>query len=105
MRSYVGLDVSQATTAACVVDEGGRTLAEGKVATCPRAIAAFVRTQAPELIRIGLETGPLAVWLFGALRQDGLPVICLDARPKPSLMSARRAAPWRPEGRGYRSPR
>jgi transposase len=39
-----------------------------------------VRTQAPELIRIGLETGPLAVWLFGALRQDGLPVICLDAR-------------------------
>ena len=75
MRSYVGLDVSQATTAICVVDEDGRTLAEGKV-----PIAAFVRTQAPELIRIGLETGPLAVWLFGALRQDGLPVICLDAR-------------------------
>ena len=32
------------------------------------------------LVRIGLETGPLAVWLFGALRQDWLPVICLDAR-------------------------
>jgi predicted NBD/HSP70 family sugar kinase len=47
MRSYVGLDVSQATTAICVVDEDGRTLAEGKVPTCPRAIAAFVRTQAP----------------------------------------------------------
>ena len=80
MRSYVGLDVSQATTAICVVDEDGRTVAEGKVPTCPLAIAAFVRTQAPELIRLGLETGPLAVWLFGALRQDGLPVICLDAR-------------------------
>ena len=43
MRSFVGLDVSQATTAICVVDEEGRTLAEGKVPTCPRAIAAFVR--------------------------------------------------------------
>ena len=52
MRSYVGLDVSQATTAICVVGEDGRTLAEGKVPTCPRAIAVFVRTQAPELIRI-----------------------------------------------------
>jgi transposase len=80
MRSFVGLDVSQATTAICVVDEEGRTLAEGKVPTCPRTIAAFVRSQAPGLVRIGLETGPLAVWLFGALRQDGLPVICLDAR-------------------------
>jgi transposase len=80
MRSYIGLDVSQATTAICVVDEDGRALAEGKVPTCPLAIAAFVRTQTPELIRLGLETGPLAVWLFGALRQEGLPVICLDAR-------------------------
>jgi predicted NBD/HSP70 family sugar kinase len=52
MRSYVGLDVSQATTAICVVDEDGRTLAEGKVPTCPRAIAAFVRTHpAGELIQ------------------------------------------------------
>jgi transposase len=91
MRSYVGLDVSQATTAICVVDEDGRTLAEGKVPTCPRAIAAFVRTQAPELIRLGLETGPLAVWLFGALRRCGLPVICLDARHANGLKIAKRS--------------
>ena len=29
MRRYVGLDVSQKTTAICVVDQEGRTLAEG----------------------------------------------------------------------------
>lgn len=80
MRSFVGLDVSQATTAICVVDDDGGTVAEGQIVTCPGAIAAFVRDKARGLVRIGLETGPLAVWLFGALRQDGLPVVCLDAR-------------------------
>ncbi|PJN93184.1 IS110 family transposase, partial [Amaricoccus sp. HAR-UPW-R2A-40] len=35
MPSYAALDVSQETTAICVVDEAGRILAEKKVATCP----------------------------------------------------------------------
>jgi hypothetical protein len=30
--------------------------------------------------RVGLETGPLAVWLWNELREHDLPVICLDAR-------------------------
>ncbi len=63
MKRYVGLDVSQATTAICVVDGEGRTLAESVTATEPSAIAAFVRQRAPDAIRIGMETGPLAVWL------------------------------------------
>ncbi|MDF1587000.1 IS110 family transposase, partial [Marinimicrococcus flavescens] len=80
MKLYVGLDVSQATTAICVVDGEGRTLAEGMTATEPRAIAAFVRQRAPDAIRLGMETGPLAVWLWNELRALDLPVICMDAR-------------------------
>ena len=65
MKRYVGLDVSQATTAICVVDGEGRTLADRVTATEPcaiAAIAAFVRQRAPDAIRIGMETGPRAVW-------------------------------------------
>ena len=54
MKRYVGLDVSQATTAICVVDGEGRTLAESVTATEPCAIAAFVRQRAPDAIRIGM---------------------------------------------------
>jgi len=31
-------------------------------------------------VRIGLETGPTATWLWTELKQLGLPVICVDAR-------------------------
>jgi transposase len=46
----------------------------------PEAIAAFVRSQAPGAVRIGLETGPTTTWLWTELKRLGLPVICIDAR-------------------------
>src|SRR5260221_14400008 len=45
----------------------------------PEAIATFVRSKAPGAVRIGLETGPTATWLWAELKQLGLPVICIDA--------------------------
>jgi len=80
MTRYAALDVSQEMTAACVVDETGRVTAEGKIATCPEAIGTWLARHAPDLVRVGLETGPLAVWLWNELHDRGLPVICLDAR-------------------------
>src|SRR3954447_16006473 len=67
-KQYAGLDVSLEATSICVVDETGRILAERKVATCPDAIAGELRAKAPGLVRAGLETGPLAVWLCGELK-------------------------------------
>ena len=80
MVRFAALDVSLETTAICVVDEDGRITAEGKVRTCPDAIRGFLAAKAPELRRVGLETGPLAVWLWNELRERQLPVVCLDAR-------------------------
>jgi transposase len=80
MKRFVGLDVSQAKTAICVVDADGKTLAEGVTATEPGAIAAFLRRRAPDPERVGLETGPLSVWLWNELHALGVPVICMDAR-------------------------
>ena len=80
MEQYVGLDVSQEQTSICVVDGGGQVIWEGKCASTPEAIAATLRTRAPEVVRIGLESGPLSAWHWHELRKLGLPVVCLDAR-------------------------
>src|SRR5918995_3550259 len=80
MTHYAALDVSQETTAICVVDDAGHVIAETKLPTCPDAIAAWLARTATELARVGLETGPMAVWLWNELHARALPVICLDAR-------------------------
>ena len=80
MVHYVGLDVSLKQTSICVVDQAGSVVREGVVDSDPEAIAAFVRSKAPEALRIGLETGPTTTWLWTELKRLGLPVICIDAR-------------------------
>jgi transposase len=80
MVHYVGLDVSLKQTSICVVNQLGSIVREGVVDSEPEAIAAFVRLNAPGAVRIGLETGPTATWLWTELKQLGLPVICIDAR-------------------------
>jgi len=80
MEQYVGLDVSLEQTSFCVVDNGGRTLWQGKCSSMPAAIAAAVRARAPQAVRIGFESGPLSSWHWHELKKLGLPVVCLDAR-------------------------
>jgi transposase len=80
MKHYVGLDVSLKQTSICVVNQAGSVLREGVVDSDPDAIGAFVRSNAPGVVRIGLETGPTATWLWTELKRLGLPVICIDAR-------------------------
>lgn len=80
MEHYVGLDVSLKQTSICVVNQAGSVVREGVVESDPGAIAQFVRSKAPNTVRIGLESGPTATWLWTELARLGLPVICIDAR-------------------------
>jgi transposase len=80
MEYYVGLDVSLKQTSICVVNQIGLTVREAVVDSDPETIATFVRSKAPGTVRIGLETGPTASWLWTELKRLGLPVICIDAR-------------------------
>jgi transposase len=80
MEHYVGLDVSLKLTAICIVNQTGRIEREGVVPSDPEAIAAFIKSHAPHVARIGLETGATATWLWTELNKLGLPVICIDAR-------------------------
>src|SRR6478609_4375011 len=80
MDYYVGLDVSLKQTSICVVDQTGAVVREGVVDSDPEAISVYVRSKAPDAVRIGLETGPTSTWLWTELKRLGLPVICIDAR-------------------------
>src|SRR6476619_3048512 len=80
MEHYVGLDVSLKLTAICIVDRTGKIEREGVVSSDPEAIAIFIKSHAPHVVRVGLETGATATWLWTELNKLGLPVICIDAR-------------------------
>ncbi len=80
MEYYVGLDVSLKQTSICVVDQTGAVAREGVVDSDPEAISVYVRSKAPDAVRIGLETGPTSTWLWTELKRLGLPVICIDGR-------------------------
>lgn len=80
MEQFVGLDVSQDKTHVCVIDSNGKVVWQGTCPSTPEEISRAVKAKAPKAIRIGLESGPLSTWHWHALKAEGLPVLCLDAR-------------------------
>ncbi len=79
MEHFGGLDVSVKDTSVCIVDDTGRIVRETKVASEPKALLAVLKNPVYHFKRIGLEAGPLSQWLYSALTEAGLPVICVDA--------------------------
>src|SRR5215213_1410998 len=89
MGQYVGLDVSLETTKVHVLDDQGKRVWRGTCVTHPTAIEATIRKHAPDAVCIGLETGPLTTWLWQALTDAGLPMVCLDARQAKAALNMR----------------
>lgn len=79
MTEYIGLDVSMKETAISI-RRAGKRIWRGKCASDPATIAELIRRRAPNAERVVFETGPLSVWFYHALRAEGLPAICVDAR-------------------------
>ena len=63
-------------------------------------LVAAIRTRAPQAARIGLESGPLSLWHWHALKQAGLPVVCLDARHAKAALSLQLNKSDRNDARG-----
>jgi transposase len=89
MEEYVGLDVSMEETSVCVMDAAGEIMWEGKAATEPGELVRTLRLRAPAAKKVGLETGPLSTWLWHALQEAKVPVVCLDARHAQAALSMR----------------
>ena len=80
MDYYAGIDVSLEYSSVCVVDASGKIVREDKVASEPEVLAAWIRSLGLNLVRIGLEAGPLSQWLYAGLREAGLAVELLETR-------------------------
>jgi transposase len=100
MEHFAGLDVSVKDTSVCIVDGTGRIVREAKVASEPDALLAILKNPAYHFKRIGLEAGPLSQWLFSALGEANLPVICVETRHMRAVLKAQINKTDRNDARG-----
>ena len=100
MDHFAGLDVSVKETSVCIVDDTGKIVREVKVASEPEALLAVLTNPAYHFKRIGLEAGPLSQWLYSALAETGLPVICVETRHMRAVLKAQINKTDRNDARG-----
>ena len=100
MDYFAGLDVSVKDTSVCIVDSTGKIVREVKVASEPEALLAVLTNPAYHFKRIGLEAGPLSQWLYSALAEAGLPVICVETRHMRAVLKAQINKTDRNDARG-----
>jgi transposase len=100
MDHFAGLDVSVKETSVCIVDDTGKIVREVKVASEPEALLQVLTNPAYRFKRIGLEAGPLSQWLFSALAEAGLPVICVETRHMRAVLKAQINKTDRNDARG-----
>ncbi len=100
MDHFAGLDVSVKETSVCIVDDTGKIVREVKVASEPEALLVVLKNPSYRFKRIGLEAGPLSQWLFGALAEAGLPVICVETRQMRAVLKAQINKTDRNDARG-----
>jgi transposase len=100
MDHFAGLDVSVKETSVCIVDDTGAIVREVKVASEPEALLAVLKNFGYRFKRIGLEAGPLSQWLYSALGEAGLPVICVETRHMRAVLQAQINKTDRNDARG-----
>ena len=100
MDHFAGLDVSVKETSVCIVDETGRIVREAKVVSEPKVLLQVLTNPIYSFKRIGLEAGPLSQWLFSALGEANLPVICVETRHMRAVLKAQINKTDRNDARG-----
>src|SRR5258706_14720094 len=89
MDHFAGLDVSVKETSVCIVNDTGRIVREGKVASEPEALLAGLKNPAYHFERIGLEARPLQQCLFSRLGGTGLPADWVETPHRQATRSER----------------
>jgi transposase len=100
MEHFAGLDVSVDETSVCIVDETGKIVREVKVASEPDALLTVLKNRTYHFKRIGLEAGPLSQWLYSALAEAELPVVCVETRHMQAVLKAQINKTDRNDARG-----
>jgi len=100
MDYFAGLDVSVKETSVCIVDDAGKIVREARVASEPEALLQVLTNTIYRFKRVGLEAGPLSQWLYSALAEAGLPVICVETRHLRAVLKAQINKTDRNDARG-----
>ena len=88
MEVHIGLDVSLASTAVCVLGEKGKIVTEAQVASAPDALVSFLRELPHGIAAIGLEAGPLSQWLHKGLTDAGFETVLMETRQVKAALKA-----------------
>ena len=100
MEHYAGIDVSLELSTVCVVDAKGKIVKEAKVASDPDTLALFFKGLEFEVVRIGIEAGPLSQWLHAGLTKAGFETVLLETRHVKAALSAMTVKTDRKDARG-----
>ena len=88
MDVYIGLDVSLASTAICVLGEKGKMVTEARVASAPEALVSFMQELPHGIAAVGLEAGPLSQWLHKGLTEAGFEAVLMETRRVKAALKA-----------------
>lgn len=100
MEHYVGIDVSLEESSVCIVDATGTIVREVKIASEPEALVCYLDELELSVGRIGLETGPLSLWLHAGLVAAGRGAVLLETRHVKAALSAMTMKTDRKDARG-----
>ena len=100
MSVYVGLDVSLNSVSICVIDAAGELVWRGKSLSEPASLLAALAPHRALIQLVGIEACPLSEWLYGALADAGVPVVCIETRHAQRFLSSRPNKTDRSDARG-----
>ena len=88
MELFIGLDVSLASTAVCVLNSHGKEVKEATVTSEPEALVEFMRGLSGRVAAVGLEAGPLSQWLHRHLTEAGFEAVLMETRQVKGALKA-----------------
>jgi transposase len=85
---YIGLDVSLASTAVCVVGAQGKIIKETTAPSEPEDLVAALKAIPGDIVAVGLEAGPLSQWLYRHLNDAGFATVLMETRQVKGALKA-----------------
>ncbi len=88
MKLFVGIDVSLAKSAICVISEHGTIVKAAETASAPQVLSRWLGDLDGRIALLGLEAGPLLQWLCHGLIKAGLDAILMETRQMKEALKA-----------------
>lgn len=96
MNVYIGLDVSLASTAICVLGPEGKVIKELAAESDPASLVTALQSLPENIVAVGLEAGPLSQWLSKGIEESGIEVVLMETR---LVQAALKAMPFKTDRR------